>query len=179
MNTVTVPKRPTDYDEAVTRAAVERMASRLEEEYPEDFPAAGREQVIADLLKAVPHAFGSDGYQIARALDTYCFWDIDAGMVEVLSEFAHDRWHCRDEAVQAWVIEHNVTPKLGVGSKLMLPARRLVGPKGGDTLVECEIVQIDPTLATYLLFSEAAGHVREGVGTHGVSIAFEDVEGQQ
>jgi len=179
MNTVTVPKRPTDYDEAVTRAAVERMASRLEEEYPEDFPTSGRAGVIADLLKSIPHACGADGYQIARALDTYCFWDIDAGMVEVLSEFAHDRWHCRDEAVKAWVIEHNVTPKLGVGSKLMLPAHRLLGPKGSDTLVECEIVQIDTALATYLLFSEAAGHVREGVGTHGVNIACEDLEGQQ
>jgi hypothetical protein len=61
----------------------------------------------------------------------------------------------------------------------MLPSHRLIGPRGDGTRWEGEIVKIDDELATYLVFCPAAGHVREGLGTHGVIFPFEDVEAER
>src|ERR1017187_4648594 len=53
------------------------------------------DQIEVSVVNLAKHGrLHMDGYELAKALDNHCGWDIDAQMVETLDGFS---WHAREE----------------------------------------------------------------------------------
>lgn len=112
-----------------------------------------------------------DEYRMARHLDRHG-WDCDMSVIEALSVTSGEVYDALREATKTWVTSNQIKPRLKIGdvAKVMLYEGR--GPKKE---YEGEVVRIDADLATYTICVPAIGHVKEGVGTHGVLIPYEDL----
>lgn len=97
------PPRP-----AVTREMVVEAATKLAQRECWD------ESQVADLAYVYePHM---DGYELAKALESDCLWDIDVSDVEALDSMFHEVQRVHEKACVAWVQEHNIQPPLPVGT---------------------------------------------------------------
>ena len=108
-------------------------------------------------------------YRILRNLESDG-WDVDdpylqdiAGMVDV------DRHKAHKEVIKAWVLRNGVKADLAVGQ--IVSFKHVDGRKRRG-----EVMRVDAETASYLVFCEDLGHVREGNGTRGFHINAEDVE---
>lgn len=125
------------------------------------------QEVAGQILKVLEYS--RDGYEMAKSLEERFYWDSDAELVDIL-EGAD--WHSANRsAVMAWIKDNNITAKLEVG--------RLVEVKTSpreSVLRSGEIAQIYED-GNYCVMVPELGHVREGLGTHGLVFAWEAVEG--
>jgi len=113
-----------------------------------------------------------DGYEIARELDSRG-WSADSQLVELMDQLAWRRYDAHHDVVCEWVKSENIKPALGVGDLVTIKARR----KGAMVAepFDGEITSVREDEARYVVLVEALGHVREGVGSHGIVMAYEDV----
>jgi len=109
-----------------------------------------------------------DGYEMAKELEDRYGWDADSELVDVLDGASF--YGPRKKAVMAWIRDNAITPKLSIGQ--VVKAKQ---GKYSKEINEGEIVKIDEG-GIYIVMIPALGHVREGIGTHGCCLAWEDVE---
>ena len=120
-----------------------------------------------DLVRFFRHSFNCDGFELAKAMEDEFHIIGCMGLCEILDNFYWQVYQIAEKAMKSWVEINDVKPDHKIGDKVtweMTPGR--------DT--EFLIVGIDKC-ARYTLFSEAAGHVRTGEGTHGFLVEFEKV----
>lgn len=130
-------RRPRRTDEAVCRAAAERLApevARWLEEAPD-------ESIVAALTKALRG--NSDGYALARALERDWHIEPDEELVEILSGAAGALWSCQDAAIAAWVAENGVTLGLDIGTRVSTPRGMGVVERRDEKLANY-IIRLDP-----------------------------------
>ena len=128
------------------------------------------DDVINDLKQTfdVNEILNGDGYFLARELEAKCNYESDMELANILGVFSFIiRNHC-SEAEKKWVIDCEITPKYSVGDKVHVSRK--------NKIYEGEIVEIKNDMAQYTIFVEELGHVRSGVGTHGIIERFENVE---
>lgn len=157
--------RPDIYDPEVLLEVARKLAPKVmawdsEGEYDP-------EELAESLRKGMEDAFDFDAYKIVRALDDDG-WMVDAELVRIFDDALPLALNERDKAVAKWAQEQEVKPVFKIGDRVQ-SRRRFNGSVG-------EITKVDAEKGRYLLFNPHAGHVREGVGTHGVWENFEDVE---
>lgn len=58
----------------------------------------------------------TNGYELAKQLDTYCGWDIDAQDVEALDWMGSEVREIHRQACIAWAKEHDIQPPLPIGA---------------------------------------------------------------
>jgi hypothetical protein len=159
-----IPKRPNRNDAAVKAAAAEALAVKVNEYLHQ---REWDQKEIAEQL--LPYITEDDGCKFAIHLKGDG-WDPDMGLAEVL-----DGDHLGDahrQAVTQWAIGYQIYPRYAVGD---LASYRDVFSK---TYVHGKIVAIDKFRAQYLVAS-APDHVPAGeVGTQGVLVDFEDIDGE-
>lgn len=165
-------RRPTSYDDEVRTQVAELLWPSVEgwlkkngEEDPD------KEEFFPQLRRALDGTV--DGYQIARHLDGEG-WVPDVHLVDILDFALAHQMKAHKELVKRWVIQNGIKPLWAVGAKIKFKRRN---EKFELVEVEGEVLKIDEEQATYLLFCESLGHVREGVGRHGSVIAYENVGG--
>jgi len=160
-----VQARPKHTDipaKAVAEKLADDVMAWLDEEHT-------RESVIDDLEKAI--AYGLDGYAIAKYLDSDLGWSVDADLVEILENSYWIESSLHDKAVEAWVMACGIKPRLQLWAPVKVKTRAT-----NNKVVDGLIVSIDEKRGTYTVCIEALGHVREGMGTTGSVLPFEDVE---
>lgn len=158
-------RRPSLNDKAVRAVALDEMVGLVRDWLSND----GRmdEACEAETREILDdHMWHSNGFEIAKAFDRRGF-SVDAELVQLLDDATGAIYQAHARAVREWVTAANPQPKLAIGSPVVTP-----GPKQADG----EIVKIDPRDATYTVFVESLGHVREGMGTHGLIYVWEAVE---
>lgn len=74
---MTIPKRPSRYDDAVKRWAADIAFDALLKEFPDDFDEDQR----ADCVDEISGALGGDAYEVVRALDRRG-WVCDRSMID-------------------------------------------------------------------------------------------------
>ncbi len=111
--------------------------------------------------------YEEDGYRIAKYLDDLG-WDADADLVELMDQLGCARHDAHQQATRAWVADEQIRPLFAMGQQVEFTQRqqRLSG----------EITKIDHQHAKYLVFVASLGHVRNGIGTLGTFVPFEDVQ---
>jgi hypothetical protein len=112
--------------------------------------------------------FHKDGYQIARILEKDMWYEPDVHLVDDMDSIPHKCRECVRREVEKWVIDCEITPKYEVGNEVRVTVRNVeyIG----------EIAAVNSKDATYTIFIQELGHVREGVGTHGTIKKFEEIE---
>lgn len=162
-----VRKRPTDRDEAVRERAVALMIAAIKDECS-DVETDGIEDDIRDALDE-----GSSGFRRAQLLER-CGWEIDDELLDVLRR--DTGYDALEQEITAWVQAEGIQPTLAIGAKVTLKTEhfRTQQPVAED--VVAEVTRIDAKRATYTLYVEAFGHVRDGLGVHGVVLPYERVE---
>lgn len=112
----------------------------------------------------------SDGYKMAKELEDGHGWDdADSDLVDILE--GADYYGTLQTALKAWVKDNNLKPKYEVGEVVTV---RKVSREGDEH--RGEIISIGDD-GTYTVMIPTLGHVRQGVGTHGIYFTWEDVEG--
>lgn len=103
--TTTAPPRPKVTDDMVRDAA-----TRLLNDYGQD------EDQADDIVEHYHHWI--DGYELAKNLDMYCHWSIDAQTVEMLADLPGRVDRILDKAKKEWVKAYNIQPKLKNGTQI-------------------------------------------------------------
>lgn len=68
---------------------------------------------------------GIDGYELARALDSRCYWSPDARMVELLDGFTGYAMAAVEDAEKAWAETTHLDPPYPVGTRVQLSRGRI------------------------------------------------------
>ena len=128
---------------------------------------AERPEILEQLADVLTGCSDWDGYSLAVNLDRRFCWDPDAELVEILDGASGIQWDVYRKRLKAWVKENGITTELKVGDKVKTD-------RSGEHVGE--IVSVDPEVATATIFVAKLGHVRSGVGTHGVIVGYEQCE---
>lgn len=159
-------QRPKESDPDVIQAAARALAERLRSEFSaEDFPSPDTETELAGVIGRQ-----HDGYDIAKHLERSHGWNIDAATVEILDEADYAISSAQRQMEARWVELAKPTPSLAIGARV----RHRIRWEDHDV----EVTAIDAKQGKYTVLVEALGHVREGVGTHGFIVNWEEVEGK-
>lgn len=163
----TAASRPTRHSKAVLEAAARRLAPSLANT---NDPDEGMIQTIARVLEQEAPWF--DAYQMTKRLDDDYGWGCNSDTVdacECASSIVNEL--VRHETV-AWVKKCDIRPRQKLGDQVSVTTRDGSGTPGTFT---GEIVQIDSDQATYVVMIPALGHVREGLGTYGIRVHYEQL----
>jgi len=147
-----------------------RMAELINEWCKEDMNQSEFEYFIEELQRNFDafDLFHCDGYELARDLEKDMGFDSDRNLVDDMDCISDECRNCLNENIEKWAQECNITPKYSIGDEVKL--------KMDNVEYIGEIAEINLKRAFYVIFVEELGHVREGVGTHGVIKNFEEVE---
>lgn len=148
-------KRPKYYDkEVVNNAALEvfpRIANIIDDDSEESL------KQLCQAIRSEPY----DSYKMAKYLDDKFCWEICFSLVEELESINLSAHHVI--AQKNWVEKNNITPPFDVGE--MVKTKKGIG----------EVIE-NTEHGTSLVFIESIGHIKEGIGTHGILFNWEDLE---
>lgn len=164
------PQRPRKSSDLVIYRTAGQLAHKINEWSDDEF-----EIEIDKLVDAI--RYNLNGYRIAQALENYCDITPDAELVEILDDVWFTKKEVHDDLVREWVKKYNILPGKKVGDFVTIENDGESILQTGLAEVSGEITSIDTELAKYLVCCESLGHVKEGVGTHGVIINYEDIDG--
>jgi hypothetical protein len=133
-------------------------------------------QIDINTLKDAIQYNSLNGYVMAQNLENSCGIQPDVELVEILDDVWFIKKEVHDDIVKEWVKDYNISPGKKVGDLVTIKCSWKEITETGLTKVSGEIVSIDTELATYLVCCESLGHVKEGVGTHGVIVNYEDID---
>ncbi|MBD8088725.1 hypothetical protein IFT48_01950 [Pseudomonas fluorescens] len=152
---MSIAKRPTRHDEATYERAAKNFLALL----------AQPEESSDSMVKIGSALSERDTFSRARELADEGF-DISDDVMQILldNDFCGD---AQAELVAQWVTGSNVKPRRKEGDQVSISHK---GEK-----VKGEITQIQSKSATYVVFVPSLGHVKTGIGTHGLIIPFEEV----
>lgn len=109
-------ERPTRLTPEMALAAARKTAAELVSEG--HLPAHELEEAVRDIAK---HGrLHGDGYDLAKDLDRYSYWDCDLHMAETLDSFSHYAQQEIHAAQKAWAEANNITPPLLSGTRVTL-----------------------------------------------------------
>ncbi len=154
MPTETVAERPDAYSEANLRMAAEKLVDRLIDDGDLD---GDRDECVANVAEVMDDKHLCDGYELARALESYHYWRPNSRIVEVL-DGAWDYVRDADRiATRAWVNANGIKPTRKFGDRVAVRNTPL-SPK----MVEGFIQSIDEYEAKYTVRCPSLGHVESG-----------------
>lgn len=159
-------KRPNYNSKEVGKLAAEMLLPEVIQwlkDDGDDRAEEERDQILDNLIDSMEYE--SDGFRIAEQLKSNHYWEPDARLVDILD--GNHKYDAHKDLVRKWVKENDIKPGLNLESKVTVNVK-------GKT-VNGVIVRIDYDTAQYTVFCESLGHVREGVGTHGVIFPYEEV----
>ena len=123
--------------------------------------ASKPEHVLDDLKLAIRHE--TDGYAIARSIEQNTQITPDSELVEILDRAGSCLRTAYFNACAAWVVENNLTgPAIGAQVKCSPIRNEVTG----------EIIR-NTTDGRSLVYIEAHGHVKEGLGCLGTYLPWE------
>jgi hypothetical protein len=154
-------KRPTINDEAVATAAAKSLVPAVNQWLETNGEIGHLPQIEADLIKALKYA--SDGYEIARKLEP--LYDPDAALVEILDGAYSAKIQALTALEREWVTASGIQP-IPLGSKVTWAKK----PEAG-----IGIVSENSSDGKSLVRFESLGQVKEGVGSHGYHVNWENL----
>jgi hypothetical protein len=163
MNTTDPSKRPSQRSpEILEAAAVELLKTLADKDTPHTDPSA-----VDQVAKALNGSSSWDGYDICRELESRFYWQPDAQMVDTFDGAFSVILQAHRAKVASWVSEKDIRPQKAVGDVVDVTYR-------GESY-QGEITAVRTETAEYTVMIPALGHVREGLGTHGMTFKFEEI----
>jgi hypothetical protein len=166
------PPRPNRTDPEVLERLLDALMPRVIQwmksagDDTDKFEKSYLKEIHDDLRSAV--RFDDDAYDIAKMLDNIHYWEVDHELLHLLEDVAYMRIKAHNSLIAEWVNHHGVTPKYSVGQRVTFKHR------GKDQVGE--VSKVEEQLAQYVVFCESLGHVRKGVGSHGLYVNYENVQ---
>ena len=165
--------RPDHHIEDVKRAVVLKVLPAIlswlgETLDPKDEDDQSRlDEIQDDLLDVV--CYSQDGYAMTKELEDDKGWaDADSELVDILDNL--EFYSIGNAAIIQWIADNEVKPKLAAGAIVRVKQNRHRKEEFTG-----EIIQVEDS-GNYVVLIPSQGHVREGVGTHGWCIPWEEVE---
>lgn len=112
--TETTPPRPTRLTPEMALRAATNIAKDLLRDGLIDCTV---EEAAADIAKHAHLHMG--GYELAKTLDDYAYWDCDLQTAEVLDNWSHVADAEIKEAQKQWAAESNIQPPFPVGTRVI------------------------------------------------------------
>lgn len=160
--------RPSYNDNRVVEGAAKKLLPSVikwlknnGDQNPEDEESG----ILADLESAI--RYETDAYRMAYNLHKG-YWEPDYELVEILSGASFLMDDSYRDLVEEWVTANDIKPQYSIEAQVTLDVN--------GKSVTGEIVQILAATAQYVIHCPELGHVKKGVGTHGLVINYEDVD---
>lgn len=157
-------QRPTVRDKDIIKLVSLEIAKQIYK----GVVAGDMEEAGEDIAKVLLRHPLDDGYQLAKRLEDECGWfRVDFDIAETLDSAGGMLLSKVREATKVWVERNAIKPKRKVGD--------IVGIVQRGINYSGEIVRVDEEQADYTVMVPECGHVREGLGTHGFVVHYEDI----
>ena len=167
------PSRPREKDADVIQEAVKVALPRFIE-YCES--GGGETRGLDEDLTALLGGFYTDGYAMARRLEREFHWAEDRELVDLCDGLGNALCDAHRKIVKEWIDAFNVQPRFKIDTLVYV----VVPCKKNDRIqrekLEGTITAVDEARGEYTVYVPYLGHVRAGLGTHGVILAWEAVE---
>lgn len=160
-----IPPRPKRFSEGVLEDTVSRIMPSIMKWYG-DADADEEDEIRSDVKSVLE--FEDDSYELTKELEDSLHWSVDRKLIDVLDEVGQYRDAAHKDAVYAWVVQNCVTPKIALEQEVQFRFR-------GKSVTGI-VTQIYENEAAYCVLSKELGHVRTGIGVHGLILPYEDVE---
>lgn len=160
-------QRPLLRDEAVLREGVRGILPAVISWLGNEYQAGADDELLDDLYKAYNKCLNWDGYELAKALDS---WMPDSELVEILENGISMIHAARSKAIKAWVEKEDLKPKLAVGATVE------VWDWKNNVRSQGTITGINLAQGVYVVNVPSLGHVLSGKGTHGQMYAWDQIE---
>jgi len=122
------PKRPTVTEEMIL-AAAEVVAAKID----------------ADAATIAEHyRYGMDGYELAKELDKYAYWDTSRDDMEALDEVDWLVDAALREAEKDWVLANAIQPPFPIGARVQCNVRNKIGTITGLSEHSAATYQVKP-----------------------------------
>lgn len=163
MNTTTeTPKRPVKHDDAVSRAAAKEIAPQVKEWLNDEDTSL--DTIESDLVKALK--YNSNGYEIAKSLDSHNGYSPDAELVEILEGCSYAKSKAHDKLCREWVTANGIK-ELPMQTRVTWSRK----PEAGVGVVTKNYPEGKSTVSF-----AALGHVADGqMGCHGYVVEWEQL----
>lgn len=153
--------RPTELDPEVIEMALSKILPAVVEWDRTGGGNSTEEEIANDLREEI--GIHRDGYEFCRELEKHKHWDCDRELVDILD--SADMSGALREMEKRWVAAYQVFPGQLIGNQITWE---------GNT-AEITALHAD---GKYTVFVPALGHVKSGLGTHGIIIPWERVDGK-
>lgn len=158
------PARPKFFTDSIAKRTAELLLPEVRRWLGNE--AGTDNEIVADLVDAINYGL-DDGYEIAKRLERRGY-SPDTDLCDVLDSVGHHQHKAHKEEVMEWVRAHDLKLDLPVGASVSVEVegKQRTG----------EIRDHYTETAEYSVFIAELGHVRKGIGTHGVILGFEKVK---
>ena len=156
--------RPKRTDDDVIAQAAEKLADELMRWANETENRAG---YVEDARKVIGKCTYHNSYELAKDLE-FKGYTPDTELVEILEGASLHLYVSHRKAVAAWVQAEGITSPVCIGDTVSFERRgkRIAG----------EVTRIEEHTAQVIVCCPDFGHVREGLGTHGIYVNYEDIQ---
>ena len=157
--------RPKRTDDDVIAQAAERLADELMRWADATENRAG---YVEDAKKVIEKCTYHNSYELAKDLE-FKGYTPDTELVEILEGASLHLYASHQKAVAAWVQAGGITaPVVCIGDMVSFErqGKRISG----------EITRIEEQTAQVIVCCPDLGHVREGLGTHGIYACYEELQ---
>lgn len=146
------------------------MAEKINNWDSQDMSQIEFEEFVAQLKEdfSCYDLLNSDGYTLARDLEENMGINSNKELVDILDNIDFECIKCLDKNIEKWVEDCNITPKHKIGDEVRVKVKNVeyIG----------EITSIYNKTASYSIFIEELGHVKNGPGVLGTIKPFEEIE---
>lgn len=168
-------KRPSLTDDKYFELLADKLAPEVVKWFEQNGDVVDVSEVKEELTCVLSNVFiDCDGYKVAKELEQSFSYDADSELVAILSE--NINFYSSDvlsQMTKKWAEDNNVKIELKIGDTVKVKCHS----RKNDKLEEFvgEIVNVYEDSAKYSVYIEELGHVRRGIGTHGMIVNCEDV----
>jgi hypothetical protein len=158
--------RPDVYDEKFAEEATKILAKDVYEWAILEYKEITFDCIFNALKKHI--SYNQDGYVLAMKLEIYFY--PDAELVRILNNSDSIISNIHRRYLKQWVKDNNIKPEFKIGDKVIVS-----NPYKKHEQYEAEILETHKEVGRYTVYVSTQGHVKEGEGTRGWVVDYEDV----
>lgn len=166
--------RPSYIDQNIMEAAAKRLVKDLYKWELEGLEHDERDRVTEEswwkaAMRMIDNCRHNNGYELAKILDDSFWVEPDFNLVELLEDNP-ERYLDEElkKATEEWIKNEKIQSPFKVGDLVTVKMRKGVG------YIQGEITRVYENEAKVCVFISQLGHVKDGIGSHGWVMSYEE-----
>ena len=110
-------ERPSRHSKEIATEVAKLMLPRVKQWLGNDHDRED-DEITEQLADVIYDSIDHDGYDLAKRLEDYCYWESDSQLVDILDGVGHKLYSVWEKKCKEWVIANNIKPQFNVGDRI-------------------------------------------------------------